>query len=130
MKKGGRPPMEGEIGELLFKFIRNILIHFPFFFFFYDVWITKEIINWSREKQTIDKFLEKNKGKEQVKYRFWEESKKQMTYLNINFPSEYTKTKKIFLKNIISEKDGVKFSYILMKIIMNSQVEEIKNHST
>jgi len=129
MKKGGRPPMEGEIGEQLFKFIRNVLIHIPFFESWDDVWITKEIINWSREKQTIDKFLEKNKGKEQVKYRFWEESKKQMTYLSINFATEYTKMKKVFLKNIISEKEGVKFSYILMKRIMDSQVEEIKNHN-
>ncbi len=127
MKNGGRPPMEGEIGDELFRFVRNIILHFPFFESWDDVWVSKEIINWSKEKQFIDRFLEKNKGKKQVKYRFWEESKKQMTYLSINFPDKYGGKDKIFLKNIILEKDGVKFSYILMRNILNTQVEEIKN---
>lgn len=127
MKKGGRPPIEGQIAEQLFRFIRNILMHFPFYESWDDVWITKEIINWSREKRCIDKFLRKYEGQEQVKYRFWESSKKHMTYLSIRFPSNYLKNKKIFLKNIVSEKEGVKFSFILMKKIADSQVEEIED---
>ena len=50
-----------------------------------------------------------------------------MTYLSINFPGKYETEDKIYLKNIVSEKDGVKFSYILMRNILNTQVEEIKN---
>lgn len=49
-----------------------------------------------------------------------------MTYLTISFPEIYDNNSKIYLKNIISEKEGVKFSLILMKQILNTQVESIK----
>ena len=125
--KNSRPPMEAEIGSELFKFIRNIIIHFPFFNGWDEVWINKSIINWYKEGQSIDRFIEKYKGKNVVKYRFWEKDKKKMTYLSINFPKEYENDTKIFLKDILSEKDGIKFSFILMKQILDTQVEEIKN---
>ncbi len=121
-----RPPMEGEIGSELFKVIRNIIIHFPFFDSWDDVWITKSVINWYKEGQSIDKFIKKYKGKETVKYRFWEEDRKRMTYLSINFPDNYEEHTKIYLKDILTEKEGVKFSFILMKKILDTQVEEIK----
>lgn len=73
--KKRRPPMEGEIGSELFKFIRNAFSHFPFFDSWDEVWINKSITNWFREGQSIDRFLTKYCGKEKVKYRFWEESK-------------------------------------------------------
>ncbi len=31
MKNGGRPPKEGGVGDELFRFVRNIILHFPFF---------------------------------------------------------------------------------------------------
>ena len=126
MKKGGRPQMEGEISESLFKFIRNTLLHFPFFDNWNDVWLSKNIVNWTQEKQSIDKFLEKYKGHNSIKYRIWEEKIKKMTYLFIRFPKEYKGDDRIYLKDIVSEKDGVKFSYILMKKILSTQIEEIK----
>ncbi len=49
-----------------------------------------------------------------------------MAYLSIKFPKTYEKNTKIFLKDIISEKEGVSFLFILMRQIMNSQVEKIK----
>ena len=49
-----------------------------------------------------------------------------MTYLSIKFPDKYETESKIYLKDIISEKEGVKFSFILMRQIMNTQIEEIK----
>lgn len=124
-----RPPMEAEIGSGLFKFIRNIIIHFPFFDSWNEVWINKTIINWQKQGQFIDYFLQKYKGKELVKYRFWEPSKKRMTYLTINFPKEYDKGNKIYLREVMSEKEGVKFSFILMKQILNTQVESISEDS-
>lgn len=124
--KTARPPMESEIGSELFKFVRNVVSHFPFFTKWDEVWINKPIINWYKEGQTIDKFLKKYEGKPEVKYRFWEADKKRMTYLTITFPPEYSDESKIFLKDIISEREGVKFSFILMKQIINTQVEEIK----
>jgi len=74
--------------------------------------------------RSIDKFLNKYKGKETVKYRFWEVQKKRMTYLSINFPKKYEENTKIYLKEILSEKEGVKFSFILMKKILDTQVEK------
>lgn len=124
--KTARPPMEAEIGSELFKFIRNIISHFPFFESWDDVWISKPIVNWYKEGQTIDRFLTKYVNKDEVKYRFWEEDKKQMTYLTISFPKEYTGDSKIFLKDIITEKEGVKFSFVLMKGILDTQVEPVK----
>ena len=119
-----RPPMEAEIGGELLKVIRHIITHFPFFDRWDDIWIDKQIINWNKEKQTADKFF--GEGHKQVKYRFWEADKKRMTYLSINFPNNYTNGDKIFLKDVLSEKEGVKFSIILMRKILNTQVEEIK----
>lgn len=119
-----RPPMEAEIGSNLFKFIRNVLAHFPLFATWDEVWINKPLINWNKEGQSTDKFLTKHQSASEVKYRFWEEDKKQMTYLSINFPKSYS-DKKIYLKDIISEKDGVKFSFIMMRNILNTQVEKI-----
>jgi len=122
--KKERPPMESEIGSEVFKFVRNIVAHFPFFARWDDVWVNRSIINWYKEGLTIDKFIKKYLGKPEVKYRFWEPSVKKMTYLSINFPAEYELDTKIFLKDIISEKEGVKFSFILMKQIMDTQVEK------
>lgn len=121
-----RPPMEAEIGGELLKIIRHIISHFPFFDRWDDIWINKQIINWNKEKQSADKFFGEYEGHKQVKYRFWEVDKKRMTYLSINFPNNYTHGEKIFLKDVLSEKEGVKFSIILMRKILNTQVEEIK----
>ncbi|MBD3262661.1 MAG: hypothetical protein GF334_13495, partial [Candidatus Altiarchaeales archaeon] len=57
--RDSRPPMEAEIGSELFKCIRNVMIHMPFFDRWDDIWITKNIINWYKEGQSIDRFLKK-----------------------------------------------------------------------
>ncbi len=97
--------MEAEIGSEFFAFVRNILVHFPLFQSWGEVWINKDIVNWCKEGQSIDKFLNKYEGHDPVKYRFWEADKKKMTYITVSFPKEYTKGSKIFLKDILSEKD-------------------------
>lgn len=48
-----------------------------------------------------------------------------MTYLSIRFPVEYNLDSKIYLKEFLTEKEGVKFSLILMKKIMDTCVESI-----
>ena len=121
--KRNRPPMLGEIAGELFPFIRNILTHFPFFQTWDDVFINKNIANWYKKGQTIDKFLTKYQGHQPVKYRFWESETKRMTYLSINFPQQYSSGIKIYLKDILVEKDGVRFSLVLMKGILGTQVE-------
>ncbi|MED4156373.1 hypothetical protein [Priestia aryabhattai] len=123
--KERRPPMEAEIGSELFKFIRNVLAHFPYFESWNEVWINKSIVNWHKPGLTIDRFLSKYTGREEIKYRFWEADKKKMTYLSITFPESYSDDTKIYLHTILSEKDGVKFSLILMKQIIDTQVISI-----
>lgn len=118
-----RPPMEAEIGSNLFKTIRNILTHYPFFETWNDVWVNKKLVNWYRKGQSIDYFFRKYAGKPTVKYRIWEEDKKKMTYISINFPKEYS-NEKIYLKDILTEYEGIKFSLILMKNILDTQVEK------
>ena len=122
--KKQRPPMESEIGGPLFKFVRNVLAHFPLFETWDDVWISKDLVNWHKEGLTIDRFLKKYVGHEEVKYRFWEAEKKKMTYMSISFPKEYGENK-IFLKDMVAEKDGVKFSLMMMRQILNTQVESV-----
>lgn len=122
--KKQRPPMESEIGGPLFKFVRNILAHFPVFETWNDVWVSKELVNWQKEGLTIDRFLKKYTGHEEVKYRFWESEKKKMTYISIHFPKKYGNNK-IFLKDMVAEKDGVKFSLIMMRQILSTQVESV-----
>ncbi|GAA0791642.1 hypothetical protein GCM10009193_27860 [Shewanella aestuarii] len=116
--------MESEIGGPLFKFVRNILDHFPVFETWDEVWVSKELVNWQRERLTLDRFLKKYAGHDEVKYRFWEADKKRMTYMSIRFPEKYDDNK-IYLKDMIEEKDGVKFSLIMMRQILNTQVESV-----
>ena len=122
--KNQRPPMEAEIGGPLFKFVRNVLAHFPIFESWDDVWISKELVNWQKEGLTIDRFLKAFSGHAEVKYRFWEADKKKMTYMSIRFPEVYDNNR-VYLKDMISEKDGVKFLFIMMRNILNTQVESV-----
>jgi hypothetical protein len=123
--KNSRPPIEAEIARDVFKFIRNVIVHFPFFDSWDDVWVNQSLVNWHKEGQSIDRFLAKYKGGETVKYRFWEADKKRMTYLSISFPERYEGDTKFYLKNLLSEREGVKFSFILMRQVLNTQVVSV-----
>lgn len=125
MKKGGRPPLEGIIADEVFSFIRNLLLHFPIFDTWNEVYINKKLATWSKVGQ-IDKFLNKCvnikiDGKSEVKYRIWEEKKKKMTYFSIKFPEKY-EDNDIYLKDLISEEVGMKFCMALMREILDKQV--------
>jgi len=120
-----RPPMEAELAKEFFLFLRNLLIHFPFFNSWDDVYFDKQLINWSKPGKSIDQFLSCFVGHEQVKYRMWSPKSKTMTYVTINFPVSYDESSKIFLKDMMPEKEGLIFSLSLMKQVLNSQVESI-----
>lgn len=120
-----RPPMESEISGSLFKFIRNVLAHFPFFDNWDEIWVNKDLVNWKQPNQSIDKFLKEFSGKPQVEYRFKEKSKAGFTYVTINFPEKYDNDK-IFLKDMIKEEEGVKFALVMMLRVLNTQIELIK----
>ena len=121
--KHKRPPMEAEISSELLKFIRNILVHFPLFSCWDDVWINSDIVQWAKKDGFINKFLSKYAGHNEIKYRMWIPSKKKMIYVDINFPKEY-KNNKIYLKDIVNEKQGVIFLCGLMKNILDTQLEK------
>jgi hypothetical protein len=105
------------------KFIRNVLFHFPFFDNWNDIWVRKSLVNlYSSKPQFMDKFLTKYQGREEVKYRFWEEKHQRMTYISIRFPNDFDTDKKIYLKDMLIEKDGIKFSLIFMYKILQTQV--------
>jgi len=119
-----RPKMEGELSKEFVLFIRNLLIHFPLFRCWDDVEFSKALINWSKPDRSIDNFLLTYSGHHEIKYRTWNPKKREMTYALINFPSKYYENTVIKLKDIISEKEGVKFCLSLMKSILSSQVVE------
>jgi hypothetical protein len=120
--KKTRPPQESFFAEEYFTFIRNILSHFPFFASWNDVYITNELSTWDNPKNSsISKFIKEHAGKECVKYRVWDEKGKKYTYMDINFPDKTQEC--IFVKDLISEKEGMLFCMVLMKRVLHSQVE-------
>lgn len=118
-----RPPMEAEISSDLFKFIRNIFVHFPVFSCWNEVWIDSQIITWSKKDGFINKFLKKYVGHKVIKYRMWLPNKKKMIYVDIKLPNNYMDNK-IYLKDIIDEKNGIIFLCGIMQNVLDSQIEK------
>lgn len=124
--KRTRPPLEGIIVSDLFSFIRNLLLHFPIFNNWDDVYISKNLATWNKAG-TIHRFLEKSSkikidDKGTIHYRIWEKSKKLMTDISISFPEEYDDNNSIFLKDLVSEQEGIKLCLSFMKQILDSQI--------
>lgn len=132
MKAGGRPIFDGIIADDLFSFIRNLLLHFPIFDTWDDVYITKDLATWVKSGQ-INTFLKRCHGYQidgqgSIKYRIWEEKTQKMAYFSVNFPEQYEQ-KRIYLKDIITEEVGSKFCMTLMRKILDSQVENSEKPS-
>ena len=122
--KEHRPPQEGFIAYEYFVFVRNILTHFPFFLEWNDIYITENLSGWnSPQYSSINKFIKQNIDKESVKYRVWIAKSKKMVYMDINFPKK--SNDKIFLRDLISEKEGLLFCMVLMKQVIDSQIEKV-----
>jgi len=127
IKAGDRPPLEGLIVDDLFSFVRNLLLHFPIFNNWDSVFITKNLATWNKAG-TIHKFLQRSSkikidGEGIVKYRIWEKDKKLMTYIQFRLPEKYDDDSKIFLKDIISEKEGIKLCISFMRQVLDTQIE-------
>lgn len=118
-----RPSMEAVMCKDLVKFIRNVMTHFPFFTTWDEIYITKSLINWVNEGQSIDRFLNKYQGHESVLYRF-KEKNGQWRYPEINFPKSYSNDK-IYLKDMVNERDGMLLCAILMFEVVSSQIIEV-----
>ncbi len=121
-----RPPGEN-VSLKYFKVIRHIFVHFPFFDKWNDVYFNRNLIIWSNANSQIDKFLLDNEGKDEFKWRIWDRSKKEMVYgYCVKFPKDYSKDAKIFLKDLIDEDKGIEISLLIIKKVLESQVESIK----
>lgn len=116
-----RPPMESVISSELVKFVRNILAHFPFFTSWDEIYISKRLVNWVSEGKAVDRFLKKYQGHKDVEYRFKERLSGNWRYPTIKFPSAYNDDK-IFLKDMITERDGVLLCAVLMYKAVSSQI--------
>lgn len=53
----------------------------------------------------------------------WLDNKKKMIYVDINFPKEIA-SNKIYLKDIINEKQGILFLCGIMKNVLDFQLEK------
>ena len=127
--KNLRPPMEAELSREYLLFLRILLIHFPLFYSWDEIKFTRDLINWSKPGQSIDKFLAHFAGHAPVKYRMWNPQNKTMTYVSINFPIAYTPKNEMLLKDFMPEKEGVLFIMSLMHMVLMSQVESINSKS-
>jgi len=120
--KGKARPVEQELGERLFSFVRHLLAHFPLFDSWDSVTINQQLATWERKGQ-IHKFLTEFEGKPEIKYRFYDPTTKEMIYVTINFPADYSKDSPILLNSILTEREGVRFSIRLMLGILLHNVE-------
>jgi hypothetical protein len=121
-KKTSRP-IENDLGERLFFFVRNLLAHFPLFDSWDAVTIDQQLATWEQRGQ-IHKFLTEFENKPQVKYRFFDPAAKEFIYISINFPSDYSENRPIKLNSILTEHEGVRFSIRLMLSILLHNVQD------
>ena len=91
----------------VFTMLRNIILHFPFFDKWEDIYLNRKILNWNRNKKgSIEKFFDKNKNKK-LKYTIYMKHENKWNpehEVNIEIPN-LDDNKKIYLKDIISIKD-------------------------
>ena len=113
------------MGRLLtndvFKFVRNVISHFPLFDSWDQVWISRSLVNWNKSGQSIDTFLMKHCGKKPLGFAYKDDDAPEgsfPTLVDINFPLKYDDESKIFLKDLISEKEGIIFSIAIMMYIL------------
>jgi hypothetical protein len=109
---------DNSLAMQLLKIIGHILFHFPFYKTWDDIEFTSQLLNWNK-KGSIDKFFTKYNSSTIMKFRYWEQDKKRMTYIDINFPKNYNQNSNIFLKNIMTEQDCIPFVVIIMRDYFN-----------
>lgn len=116
---------EIKIQGKFYKFIRHLFAHFPYFDKWDDVWISKELISWdqNRERQFIHTFLTEFVGHKPMNFRFKSDSNHEFANVTLNFPQSFNETEKIYLKDIVTEKEGVLFS----RVAMNTMLKGLNN---
>jgi len=98
----------------VFRFVRNVLAHFPLFESWDEIWFNKGLVNWNTRGQTVDTFLTQYSATADRNFAFQLAVDRPMNYVTVHFPEDYGDGK-IYLKSIISEKEGVKFLLLSMR---------------
>lgn len=125
-----RPKSEKIIAMDLFSFIRNIMLHYPVFNTWDEIYMTKSLAKWSKniKNHSIDKFLKKctelSELDQRPKFRIWNPKEKSFSYYEISFPEEYDSDSIIYLRTIISERTGIEFCIIMMLKLLSVQIEK------
>jgi len=100
------------------SFVRNVLLHFPLFKTWNDIWISKDFAKFMNDEPTHKKFTNsKNYGtiyhylttaqnKESLSFKL-DMKDKSTTIFTINYPNVTSDEEKIYLKDILTEEDGV-----------------------
>jgi hypothetical protein len=124
--ESNRPPGELTAYRYL-EIIRHILLHFNFYSSWDEVCFSKSLITWTGKHSRIDKFLNEYDNHESYKWRIWDNKNRKMTYgYQFNFPKGYGDGKTIYLKDLIDEDKGIKFSVHLIRQMFYSQIVSVK----
>lgn len=98
------------------KFIRNVLAHFPLFKCWDDIWITKSMAKSmfnGRRKGAILSYLESDDlNSLMIRITFTSGESKQVNYM---VPKNKGEDERIYLKDIIDERDGIEFLLYVMR---------------
>lgn len=90
-----------------FQMIRNLIIHFPFFKCWDDIYINYDLLNWNKPKfSSIKKYFAKNNGK-RMTYKIYTRLGESWTHehtVDFVVPTLY-KSKKTYLRDIITAED-------------------------
>ena len=112
IEKSNESTVNGENNDVKIEFfeaIRNILIHFPFFKSWNEVFICKEMLKWNREKDgEIIKFFNKNKNKN-IKYTIFTKQDgqwKEKHIVNVYIP-ELPDSERLYIKDVICLEDVI-----------------------
>lgn len=113
------------VGKDFLNFLRNLLIHFPFYPNWDSIIFNRQLITSIEQSGGIDKFL-LMKHPLDIKYRIWNPKTKEMIYIEVNLQTEYEVGSEVSLSSIIPEKEGMVFLSSYMYSVLMSQVEHIK----
>lgn len=112
---------ETRVAGVMFRFLRCVLSKLPLFATWNEVWVSKTLLNWNSECSAIDGLLERLSGHKDVMYQYWDPGKKCLSGISMSFPKGYDENR-IYLKELLSERDGVIFSVTMMWQILNNQL--------
>jgi len=111
----------------LFKAIRNLVSHFPFFYSWDEVKFNRELVTCMKPKNlTIDRYFANEKGYLELPFRFVDQSTGRQIEGEIFAPKGYNNNDTVYLKDILCLQDAITlivgYSHMVLSTCM------IENH--